>query len=162
MKKTRRGYDREFKISVVSELEGGRPLAQIAREYIAKARTLGASEMFCDLIGIGATKLNSALLVAALGDGAPLKIPEGYADLDHLAQKVIKDRLAKDDVKGGWMLDGFPRTMPKAEALDKILPALGQKIDIVLKIDVPDAEPGQTRDRQADVQVRRHLPRHFQ
>ena len=42
---------------------GGR----IAREYIEKARTLGASEMFCDLIGIGATKLNSALLVAALG-----------------------------------------------------------------------------------------------
>lgn len=54
---------------------GGR----IAREYIEKARTLGASEMFCDLIGIGATKLNSALLVAALGRAAPQEIPDSYA-----------------------------------------------------------------------------------
>ena len=38
------------------------------------------------------------------------------------------------------MLDGFPRTMHRAEALDKILPALGQKIDVVLNIDVPDEE----------------------
>ncbi len=59
---------------------------------------------------------------------------------DTLLIDIIKDRLAKDDVKGGWMLDGFPRTMPQAEALDKILPTLGQKIDVVLNIDVPDAE----------------------
>ncbi len=59
---------------------------------------------------------------------------------DALLIDIIKDRLAKDDVKGGWMLDGFPRTMPQAEALDKILPALGQKIDVVLNIDVPDEE----------------------
>ena len=62
---------------------GGR----IAREYIEKARALGASEMFCDLIGIGATKLNSALLVAALGDAAPQEIPEGYAAAARLAQQ---------------------------------------------------------------------------
>jgi len=55
----------EHQIYVV--VGGGR----IAREYIEKARALGASEMFCDQIGIGATKLNSALLVAALGDAAP-------------------------------------------------------------------------------------------
>jgi len=59
---------------------------------------------------------------------------------DALLIDIIKDRLAKDDVKGGWMLDGFPRTMPQAEALDKILPTLGQKIDVVLNIDVPDEE----------------------
>ena len=65
---------------------GGRPQiyvvvggGRIAREYIEKARTLGASEMFCDLIGIGATKLNSALLVAALGRAAPQEIPDSYA-----------------------------------------------------------------------------------
>jgi len=59
---------------------------------------------------------------------------------DALLIDIIKDRLAKDDVKGGWMLDGYPRTIPQAEALDKILPALGQKIDVVLNIDVPDEE----------------------
>jgi len=57
---------------------------------------------------------------------------------DALLIDIIKDRLAKDDVKGGWMLDGYPRTIPQAEALDKILPALGQKINVVLNIDVPD------------------------
>jgi len=59
---------------------------------------------------------------------------------DALLIDIIKDRLAKDDVKGGWMLDGYPRTIPQAEALDKILPALGQKINVVLNIDVPDEE----------------------
>jgi adenylate kinase len=59
---------------------------------------------------------------------------------DSLLIDIIKDRLAKPDVKTGWMLDGYPRTIPQAEALDKILPGLGQKIDVVLNIDVPDAE----------------------
>jgi adenylate kinase len=59
---------------------------------------------------------------------------------DSLLIDIIKDRLAKDDVKAGWMLDGYPRTIPQAEALDKILPSLGQKINVVLNIDVPDQE----------------------
>jgi uridylate kinase len=59
---------------------------KIAREYIEKARSLGASEMFCDLIGIGATKLNSMLLVAALGDAAPQEIPDTYAKAARLGQ----------------------------------------------------------------------------
>lgn len=59
---------------------------------------------------------------------------------DSLLIDIIKDRLAKPDVKAGWMLDGYPRTIPQAEALDKILQALGQKIDVVLNVDVPDAE----------------------
>ena len=59
---------------------------------------------------------------------------------DSLLIDIIKDRLAKPDVKAGWMLDGYPRTIPQAEALDKILPSLGQKIDVVLNVDVPDQE----------------------
>jgi len=70
----------EHQIFVV--VGGGR----IAREYIEKARALGASEMFCDTIGIGATKLNSALLVAALGDSAPQEIPDTYAQAARLAK----------------------------------------------------------------------------
>ena len=69
----------EHQIFVV--VGGGR----IAREYIEKARALGAAEMFCDQIGIGATKLNSALLVAALGDAAPQEIPDSYAGAARLA-----------------------------------------------------------------------------
>jgi adenylate kinase len=76
----------------------------------------------------------------ALGVEAKKYMEAGKLVPDALLIDIIKDRLAKDDVKGGWMLDGFPRTMPQAEALDKILPALGQKINVVLNIDVPDAE----------------------
>ena len=81
---------------------------------------------------------------------------------DALLIDIIKDRLAKDDVKAGWMLDGFPRTMPQAEALDKILPALGQKIDVVLNIDVPDAELVKRVTGRRMCKARRHLPRTVQ
>lgn len=79
-------------------------------------------------------------------NGTPLGVEaKKYMDAgklvpDSLLIDIIKDRLAKPDVKAGWMLDGYPRTIPQAEALDKILPSLGQKIDVVLNIDVPDAE----------------------
>ncbi|MCP1391716.1 MAG: UMP kinase [Methanothrix sp.] len=52
---------------------------KIAREYIEKARALEAGEAFCDLLGIGATKLNAMLLIAALGKAAAPEPPETYA-----------------------------------------------------------------------------------
>jgi len=55
---------------------GGR----IAREYIEKARALGANEAFCDLMGIGATRLNAMLLIAALGESASPEPPATYAN----------------------------------------------------------------------------------
>lgn len=73
----------EHKIFVV--VGGGR----IAREYIEKARTLGASELFCDQIGIGATKLNSMLLVAALGDSAPEEIPSSYSEAAEDNHRIV-------------------------------------------------------------------------
>ena len=75
-----------------------------------------------------------------LGVEAKKFMDSGKLVPDSLLIDIIKDRLAKPDVKAGWMLDGYPRTIPQAEALDKILPALGQKIDEVLNVDVPDAE----------------------
>ncbi|HWQ20093.1 MAG TPA: adenylate kinase [Methanotrichaceae archaeon] len=75
-----------------------------------------------------------------LGVEAKKYMDAGKLVPDSLLISIIKDRLAKPDVKGGWMLDGYPRTIPQAEALDAILPSLGQKIDVVLNIDVPDAE----------------------
>lgn len=75
-----------------------------------------------------------------LGVEAKKYMDAGKLVPDSLLISIIKDRLAKPDVKNGWMLDGYPRTIPQAEALDAILPSLGQKIDVVLNIDVPDAE----------------------
>ena len=59
---------------------------------------------------------------------------------DALLIDIIKDRLSRDDVKGGWMLDGYPRTIAQAEVLDKILSDIGEKIGVVLYISVPDDE----------------------
>lgn len=69
---------------------GGR----IAREYIEKARALGASEIFCDQIGIGATRLNALLLVAALGEAAPQEIPAGYSEAARLPGIVVMGGLS--------------------------------------------------------------------
>ena len=59
---------------------------------------------------------------------------------DDLVIEVVLDRLSKDDCKGGWMLDGFPRTVPQAEALDTALAGAGQTLDTVLEIKVDDEE----------------------
>ncbi len=51
---------------------------------------------------------------------------------------LVKDRLQQADAAGGWLLDGFPRTLPQAEALDAMLGELGQAVERVVLIDVPD------------------------
>ena len=53
---------------------------------------------------------------------------------DELTVKILLDRVAKEDCKNGYVLDGFPRTIPQAEALDE----MGIEIDCVLSIEVPD------------------------
>lgn len=55
---------------------------------------------------------------------------------DELVLELIKQRLQKDDAKGGAIFDGFPRTVPQAEALDAMLAELGRKIDKVVSIEV--------------------------
>jgi adenylate kinase len=75
-----------------------------------------------------------------LGKEAKKYMDAGQLVPDQVLIDIIKDRLAKPDVKGGWMLDGYPRTIPQAEALEKILPSLGQKMNVVLNVDVPDKE----------------------
>lgn len=54
---------------------------------------------------------------------------------DEVVIGILKDRIAEDDCKDGYILDGFPRTVPQAEALEK----MGINIDKVISIDVPDA-----------------------
>ena len=72
------------------------------------------------------------------GDELGLKA-KSYMDLgklvpDEIVIDILKERIVKDDCKDGFVLDGFPRTIPQAEALDKI----GVQIDKVIEIDVPD------------------------
>lgn len=59
---------------------------------------------------------------------------------DEVVIGIIDNRIAEDDCKKGYMLDGFPRTVAQAEALDKILQKRGSGIDHVISIDVPNEE----------------------
>ena len=57
---------------------------------------------------------------------------------DELTVKILLDRVAEDDCKNGYVLDGFPRTIPQAEVLDKALTELSDAIDYAIDVDVPD------------------------
>lgn len=57
---------------------------------------------------------------------------------DDLVLELLKHRLAKEDARTGFVLDGFPRNVPQAEALDEILVEIESSLDAVVEIDVPD------------------------
>ena len=57
---------------------------------------------------------------------------------DDLTVDLVTDRIHKDDCKNGYVLDGFPRTIPQAEALDKALSAMNEKLDHAIEVNVPD------------------------
>jgi adenylate kinase len=59
---------------------------------------------------------------------------------DDLMIELIRDRLSRGDTVGGFVLDGFPRTMVQAEALDELLGELGRELDVVFDFQVPDRE----------------------
>lgn len=63
-------------------------------------------------------------------------ITKGLLVPDEVTVGLVKERLAKDDCNNGFILDGFPRTLPQAECLDKILLELNKKMDYVVDIEV--------------------------
>ena len=73
-----------------------------------------------------------------LGMEAKQYMDKGLLVPDELTVKILLDRVAQDDCKNGYVLDGFPRTIPQAEVLDKALVELGDGIDYVINVDVPD------------------------
>ena len=75
-----------------------------------------------------------------LGIIADKYISKGNLVPDEITIDIVKNRLNDDDVKNGIILDGFPRTVAQAEALDKILEEKGKKVDIVLNLETPEDE----------------------
>ena len=73
-----------------------------------------------------------------LGKKAKTYMDQGLLVPDELTCDLVVDRIQQDDAKNGYVLDGFPRTIPQAEALDKALAELGQKMDYAIDVDVPD------------------------
>lgn len=83
------------------------------------------------------------LLRAAVAAGTPLgKEAKAYMDRgelvpDSVVLGMVKERLSQDDCKKGFILDGFPRNVAQAEALDKMLAEMNMPLDLALNLDVP-------------------------
>ena len=81
---------------------------------------------------------------ANIKNGTPLGMEaKGYMDQgllvpDELTVKILLDRVSQDDCKNGYVLDGFPRTIPQAQVLDQALAGLNDQIDHAIDVDVPD------------------------
>ncbi len=73
-----------------------------------------------------------------LGMEAKKYMDQGLLVPDELTVKILLDRVAQEDCKDGYVLDGFPRTIPQAEVLDRSLEELGSGIDYAIDVDVPD------------------------
>ena len=73
-----------------------------------------------------------------LGKKAKTYMDQGLLVPDELVVDLVVDRVGQEDAKNGYVLDGFPRTIPQAEALDKALAGLEEKVDYAIDVDVPD------------------------
>ncbi len=99
------------------------------------------AEVICEKLNIPAVSTGN-LIRAALKEGTELGLKaKSYMDSGNLVPDevvigIIKERLAQEDCRDGFILDGFPRTVPQAEALD----AMGVEIDRVIDIEVKDED----------------------
>ena len=73
-----------------------------------------------------------------LGKEAKKYMDQGLLVPDELTVKILLDRVAKEDCANGFILDGFPRTLPQAKVLDKMLKKKGITLDAAIEIQVPD------------------------
>ena len=73
-----------------------------------------------------------------LGKKAKEYMDQGLLVPDELTCNLVVDRIQQEDCAKGYILDGFPRTIPQAEALDKALTELNDKIDYAINVEVPD------------------------
>lgn len=73
-----------------------------------------------------------------LGKKAKTYMDQGLLVPDDLVVDLVVDRVQQDDCTNGYVLDGFPRTIPQAESLDAALEKLGEKIDYAINVEVPD------------------------
>lgn len=73
-----------------------------------------------------------------LGKEAKKYMDQGLLVPDELTVRLLLDRVSREDCKNGYVLDGFPRTIPQANVLDEALEKLGDQIDYAIDVDVPD------------------------
>jgi adenylate kinase len=102
-------------------------------------------QVLCQRLGVPAISTGD-MLREAVADGSELGnkvqgiMASGALVDDATMADVVRDRLAKPDAARGYLLDGYPRTLPQAETLAGILRDAGQELDAVLLVDVPEDE----------------------
>lgn len=98
--------------------------------------------VLCEKFGVPKVSTGD-MLRAALKDGTPLGkeaaryMNQGGLVPDSVVIGLVEERLQLPDAKPGFILDGFPRTVPQADALDALLKRLGSGLDFIVQIDVP-------------------------
>lgn len=73
-----------------------------------------------------------------LGKKAKTYMDQGLLVPDELVVDLVVDRVKQEDCASGYVLDGFPRTIPQAKALDQALTEMGEAIDYAINVEVPD------------------------
>ena len=73
-----------------------------------------------------------------LGKKAKTYMDQGLLVPDELVCDLVVDRVKQEDCKNGYILDGYPRTIPQAESLDEALGQMGESLDYAINVDVPD------------------------
>jgi adenylate kinase len=101
--------------------------------------SLVASEYEIPHVGTGDMLREAIARGDELGRRVEPLVEAGLLVPDELMIELIRERLAREDARQGFVLDGFPRTMPQAEALDAALRELGRELDLVLELQVPEA-----------------------
>jgi adenylate kinase len=104
----------------------GTQAVRIAAEYDLSHVATG--DMFRSEIRAGSSLGREIAPLLAAGELVP----------DDLTIAMIRDRLAREDAEHGFVLDGFPRTLAQAEALDEMLGEIGRSLDAILFFDLPD------------------------
>jgi adenylate kinase len=105
----------------------GTQAKRIAAEYGVPHVATG--DMFRDAIAAQSELGRRVAPILARGELVP----------DELTVALIRQRLEEEDADSGFVLDGFPRTIAQAEALDELLPAIGRELDVVFEFQLSDA-----------------------
>ena len=103
------------------------------------------AELLADQLGVPAISTGDMLRQAVssgteLGGKVQGIMASGALVDDGTMADVVKDRLAKADARQGFLLDGYPRTLPQAHTLEGILSAAGRELDAVVLVEVPEEE----------------------
>ena len=123
-------------------------------QYNYSCNNGGGCVMFCEGESVNNIFRYNIKNKTELGVEALKYIDKGELVPDELTNKIVKDRLAMDDAKNGWILDGYPRNASQVEALDAILGELDTPLDAVVALDADHDVLMERMKKRAEIEGR--------